>query len=218
MINWQAIDTVLLDMDGTLLDLHFDNYFWLSYVPEQYGLKHGMSTTDAMSHLFQLFEQARGSIAWYCLDYWSNELSLDIAGLKQKIKEKIAIRPFAEEFLSQLKSSDKNVILLTNAHQKSLNLKMQETGIAHYFDAVVSSHKYGLPKEEQGLWRAFQKDFPFTPSSTLLIDDTETVLNSASMYGIEYLMTMKQPDSHAEPRSNLNYPTILHFDEIMLNG
>ena len=26
MINWQQIDTVFLDMDGTLLDLHFDNY------------------------------------------------------------------------------------------------------------------------------------------------------------------------------------------------
>ncbi|HBT55971.1 MAG TPA: haloacid dehalogenase, partial [Pseudomonas sp.] len=33
MLNWNAIDTVLLDMDGTLLDLHFDNHFWLEHMP-----------------------------------------------------------------------------------------------------------------------------------------------------------------------------------------
>ncbi|MES2603321.1 MAG: haloacid dehalogenase, partial [Pseudomonadota bacterium] len=26
MVNWSAIDTVLFDMDGTLLDLRFDNF------------------------------------------------------------------------------------------------------------------------------------------------------------------------------------------------
>ncbi len=36
MIDWDNIDTVLLDMDGTLLDLGFDNWFWQPHVPEQY--------------------------------------------------------------------------------------------------------------------------------------------------------------------------------------
>ena len=29
----QNVDLVLLDMDGTLLDLHYDSHFWLDYVP-----------------------------------------------------------------------------------------------------------------------------------------------------------------------------------------
>lgn len=33
-IAWQEVDTVLLDMDGTLTDLAFDNYFWQTLVPE----------------------------------------------------------------------------------------------------------------------------------------------------------------------------------------
>ncbi|HNG60363.1 MAG TPA: haloacid dehalogenase, partial [Cellvibrionaceae bacterium] len=39
MIPWQAIDTLLLDMDGTLLDLHYDNYFWLEYLPRAFAAK-----------------------------------------------------------------------------------------------------------------------------------------------------------------------------------
>ena len=31
-LAWRDIDTVLLDMDGTLLDLHYDNHFWLEPV------------------------------------------------------------------------------------------------------------------------------------------------------------------------------------------
>ena len=41
--DWENIETVLLDMDGTLLDLHFDNHFWLQHVPVCYAEKHGLS-------------------------------------------------------------------------------------------------------------------------------------------------------------------------------
>ena len=33
-LDWTSIDTVLLDMDGTLLDLRFDNWFWQEHVPD----------------------------------------------------------------------------------------------------------------------------------------------------------------------------------------
>ena len=33
IIDWTRIDTILLDMDGTLLDLGFDNFFWREHVP-----------------------------------------------------------------------------------------------------------------------------------------------------------------------------------------
>ena len=42
MLPWFEIDTVMFDMDGTLLDLHFDNFFWLKLVPEHFSKHHGV--------------------------------------------------------------------------------------------------------------------------------------------------------------------------------
>jgi putative hydrolase of the HAD superfamily len=42
-IDWSRIDTVLLDMDGTLLDLRFDNWFWQELIPSRYAAAHGLS-------------------------------------------------------------------------------------------------------------------------------------------------------------------------------
>jgi len=39
-INWSEIDTILLDMDGTLLDLNFDLHFWMEYLPLVLANKH----------------------------------------------------------------------------------------------------------------------------------------------------------------------------------
>ncbi len=218
MINWNQIETVLLDMDGTLLDLHFDNYFWLEHVPRVYSATFNVPHSDAISLLHQQFDEMQGSMQWYCLDYWSERLQLDIIQLKHDLHEKIVVRPHTETFLQALQQHNKQVLLVTNAHRGSLELKMLKTELSRYFNEIISTHDYGMPKEEQGLWKALQNDHQFTPSTTLLIDDTEAVLASAELYGIKHLVTLKQPDSQADVRENLKYPSIMHFDEIMPDG
>lgn len=213
--DWQRIETVLLDMDGTLLDLHFDNYFWLTYLPEVYSRKHAMTLEQSNAHLLSLMEKIRGKIEWYCLDYWSNTLDLDIATLKLDVAEKIALRPFAREFLQRLRQQNKHVVLLTNAHRDSLALKMQRTALDSDLDLLISTHDYGIPKEEQALWDALKRDCDYDPASTLLVDDTESVLASAQRYGIAYLLAIKQPDSQKPKRESLGFPAIHHFDEVI---
>lgn len=217
-IDWSAIDTLLLDMDGTLLDLHFDNFFWLHYLPQCYIRTFKLEPIKAMADLEQRFAEQRGNLSWYCLDYWSNQLQLDIVALKTEVKSKIAVRPFVKEFLNASRQAGKQTILITNAHRASLNLKMQETGLASHFDSLASTHDYGVPKEDPKLWSALQKDFNYNPQRSLLIDDGEVILDCAKACGIGHLLTLQQPDSQQAPRSHLRYPAILHFDEIMPHG
>jgi HAD superfamily hydrolase (TIGR01509 family) len=215
MIDWDGISTVLLDMDGTLLDLHYDNYFWMEYLPQAYAREKSITPAEAGEMLLGEFASSRGTLAWYSLDYWSDLLQMDIPALKQELRHMIRMRPFAEEFLRFLHESPLDVVLVTNAHQKTLDLKMQAVDITPWFDRVVVSHSLNAPKEDLAFWQRLHRLHPFDPARTLLIDDTESVLESAQQFGIAHLLTLLQPDSQRQKRIDTNFPGIHHFDEIM---
>lgn len=214
MIDWRAIDTVLLDMDGTLLDLHFDNHFWLTHLPARYAEHHGLCPDEATQKLHQLFHEKRGTLDWYCLDFWSRSLAVNIRQLKEEIQHLIAERPDAVQFLRALKATGKQRILITNAHRESLELKLAATGIEAELDLIISSHDYGYPKEDQQFWRALADQVPFDPARTLFIDDSLAVLTAAERYGIKYLCAIRQPDSKKTAVDTGHFPAIDHFADI----
>ena len=145
--RWDDIDTVLLDMDGTLLDLRFDNYFWLEILPERYARRHELSLEAARARLAPLFIAKQGTLDWYCIDFWSRELSLDIAELKREACGEVRFLPGAEQFLQALQQRGRDPVLVTNAHRGVLEIKAAQTGLARYFRRIVSSHDFGVPKE-----------------------------------------------------------------------
>lgn len=200
-LPWSQIDTVLLDMDGTLLDLHFDNFFWLDYLQQCYARKHGLSLQQAQDFLVPLLAQYTGTLDWYCVEFWSHKLDLPIQQMKREQAQLIAPRPFALEFLHALRAAGKQTILVTNAHPLSLEVKLQRVDLAAGLDAIVSSHDYGFAKEDQRFWLSLQKQHPFTAQRTLFIDDSLAVLKSAQKFGITHLRTVAQPDSTKASRN-----------------
>ncbi|MGB4072657.1 GMP/IMP nucleotidase [Pseudomonas sp.] len=196
-LPWNAIDTVLLDMDGTLLDLHFDNHFWLQHLPQRYAELHGVSRELAEAELLPLFRQHAGQLNWYCTDFWSRELNLSIRDLKREVAHLIALRPDADTFLAAIRAAGKRVVLITNAHRDSLSLKLERIELAPFFDRLISSHDYGYPKEDQQFWHALQADFAFEPARSLFIDDSLPILRSAGQFGVGHLLAVRQPDSQA---------------------
>ena len=215
MINWNEINTVLLDMDGTLLDLYFDSYFWREHVPQRYAEKHAMELDDAKTALFPEFQRVEGTIDWYCVDYWSNQLGLDIALLKQEIDHLIAIHPHVLDFLDRLRRSGKTAILVTNAHQKSLMLKLDRTQLHNHLDKIICAHDFGMPKEEPRFWEKLVAAVPFEKSATLLVDDSLPVLRSARTYGIKHLLAVHKPDSQNPKKDVEEFSAIHTFLDIM---
>ena len=201
-------------MDGTLLDLHFDNYFWQQHVPLRYAEKNQLHIDDARDILFPKFKSAEGTMDWYCVDYWSGQLNLDIAQLKAEVDHLIAVHPHVVEFLEATKAAGKYVVLVTNAHQKSLMLKMDRTALSHHFDDIICAHDFGLPKEEPEFWSKLNKTLAFDKNKTLLVDDTLSVLRSAQTYGIQHLLAVLNPDSQAPQRETEEFQAIKDFSDI----
>lgn len=216
MIVWDDVHTVLLDMDGTILDLYFDNHFWLDYLPRQYASRQALPCVQAEALLKAKYDAVKGTLDWYCLDYWCAELDLDVVALKHDIDYLIQLRPAAQEFLAALVSSGREVVLVTNAHRKSLELKMEKIALEPYFNQLVSAHDLGLPKEDPRFWARLQERWPYDPEHTLLVDDNETVLESARECGIAHLFSISEPDMQAGTRlDEARFPRITHFDDMM---
>lgn len=214
-LPWTEIRTVLLDMDGTLLDLRFDNHFWRELVPARYAERHGLALDQARATIQARTQAVEGTLHWYCLDYWTQDLALDIVALKREIEHLIAVRPHVVEFLDALRAAGKRIALVTNAHRDSLALKMEKTRLAGHFDALICAHDLQQVKEQPEFWLRLQEVEPFGPATTLLVDDHPAILRAARQYGIAYLLSVRQPDSAAPPRALDEFPAIDDFSELL---
>lgn len=215
-LDWTKIDTVLLDMDGTLLDLHFDNFFWREYLPEHFARLNDLSLQQSQNFLFKRFAETQGTLNWYCLDYWSEQLALDIVVLKKEIEHLIQYRPSAEAFLQKLKMQGKQAVLVTNAHPNSLAIKLDNTNLATYLDQIFSSHQFKLPKEHLGFWNNLQQVLPFDCEKTVLFDDSHAVLESAKAFGINHLLAIEKPDSKGAKTEHPEFTAVSDFNEMGL--
>lgn len=216
MINWTSLETVFLDMDGTLLDLHFDNHFWLEHLPQRYAEQYSLPPDEAKARLISMIMAQRSSLNFYCTDYWSERLAMDITQLKSEVGERIGYRPHVADFLHTLKKTGLHSVIVTNCHPDPLELKLQRTGLDTFVDGIVSSHQLGKPKEDTAFWQDLQQLAPYKAAATLMVDDSFPVLESARSAGIAQCLGVLAPDSKQAAReSHPEIPCVHHFDEIM---
>jgi putative hydrolase of the HAD superfamily len=199
-VPWSEIDTLLLDMDGTLLDLAFDNFFWLELVPAEYAKAAGLEPGQAREQILARYEAVTGTLPWYCVDHWAGELGLDIERLKRAHSHRIRYLPGARRFLELARRLSKRLILVTNAHRVTLSIKCERTGVDTMMDIVVSSHDYGVEKERPAFWQQLQQEHGVTLEHSLLIEDSLAVLRTAREFGIAHAIAISRPDTTRELR------------------
>jgi putative hydrolase of the HAD superfamily len=207
-VDWSAIDTVLLDMDGTLLDLRFDNWFWQEVIPGRYAAAHGLSLEETQRRLTPKFQDVQGTLQWYCIDYWTEHLQLDIAAIKRETLAEVEFLPGALQFLRRLEQSGKRRVLVTNAHPAVFHLKDQRVALSQYFDVFHSSHAFAWPKEHAAFWPLLAREEGFTPQRTLFVDDSLKVLAAAREFGIGWLRAVRRPDSGRPPQATGDFVAI----------
>jgi len=196
--DWSAIDTCVLDMDGTLLDLHFDNQVWNERLPLRYAERVGITAATAHDYIRDQLAQTRGTLTWYCMAHWSREFGIEMSAIESELQALIAVRSGAREFLDCLCSHGIRLILATNAHRDSLTRKLALTGIGTYFDVIVSAHDFGVAKEHDSFWHTLAARHAIDPERTVFIDDNAAVLQAAQRFGIRHAFGVARPNSHGE--------------------
>ncbi|MEO5346763.1 MAG: GMP/IMP nucleotidase [Magnetococcus sp. YQC-9] len=213
-VPWSEVHCVLLDMDGTLLDLHFDDVFFRQTVPKAYAEKNGLDFNSAYERVLAAYSENQGTLAWYDLDGWSERLGLDIPLLKEEVAHLIRVHPHVLPFLQAVRASGRPIHLVTNAHGHSLRLKFARTPIGEYLDSAITSHEIGWAKEQAPFWPLLTGRLGFDPASTLLVDDAESVLNAAFDFGIAHLRQVLTPSSGAPPKSSGRFPALMDFRDL----
>ena len=215
MFPWKEIDTVLLDMDGTLLDLHFDNHFWLQLIPNVLSEQRNISIEEARNWVNECYTKVEGTLNWYCLEYWQQQMELDILALHRTLVERIQMRQDSMPFLNALKLAGKSRILVTNAHPKNLNLKLEHTDLALGLDSMISSHETGYPKEHPEFWAQLFERFNIEASRCLFIDDNEAILAAAKRAGVGYQLGIANPDSQKPNKVFDDFPAIEDYHHLL---
>jgi HAD superfamily hydrolase (TIGR01509 family) len=216
LVDWSAIDTVLLDMDGTLLDLRFDNWFWQELIPSRFAAANGLSEVETQGLLGPKFFEVRGTLQWYCIEYWTRELKLDIGSIKREALARVRFLPGAQEFLVKLKERGKRCVLVTNAHPETLAIKNEQVALTQYFDRCYSTHPFAAPKEDPAFWPRLAAEERFQPQRTLFVDDSLAVLNAARDYGIGWLCAVRRPDSGQPPQHTGEYAAVDRVADLIM--
>ena len=204
----------MLDMDGTILDLAYDNYMWLTHVPSLWAEQNDMSLEEAQNYLLKKFGAAQGDLRWYCLDHWSEHLGLDVHQLHRDNHHMIDFLPGARAFLERMREAEVRLLLVTNSHRYTLDLKHEVTGLVEYFDGVHTSHDYGYAKEQQNFWHALQEETGFDPETTMFVDDSHPVLKSAATYGVQHTVAITRPDTSMPEKDSDEFVSVEGISEL----
>jgi len=200
-IDWRSIDDVLLDMDGTLLDLHYDATFWLNNVHSIVANLTGEPEHVIQERFHRELKKHEGTLAWYCTDYWADFFGIDLIEAKQQLAHLIRFRPHAEQFLNVLKSLPLRTLIATNAHPDVIQLKLNVVPLEDMVDGIVSSHQYGVAKEHPDFWRALFDEYAINPDRALFMDDSSKVLDAADRAGVREVVEIRHPNLSEPPRS-----------------
>jgi putative hydrolase of the HAD superfamily len=206
--DWSGIDTVLLDLDGTLLDQAYDNHIWRDLIPKRFAVARGLDLQAAYDEIARMFAGRSGTLDWYDIDYWTRTLGVDVGALHREVRTHVAWLPGAREFLARMRAMGKRLVLLTNSHPVALAVKHEQTGVLDYLDEAASSQEFGAPKERAEFWEAARARFGFDPARSLFADDNARMLEAARQAGVRWVYGVRHWDTKGSRREHLDHPAV----------
>jgi len=214
-LDWDNIDDVLLDMDGTLLDRHFDNVFFEEELPRRYAALQGLSFEESRGQLMAMYRSVEGELAWTDLHYWTDRVGIDVVAMHKELDHMIGFLPGAEVFLRGLRRRGKRITILTNAHRAGVEVKTAKTGLDRHVDRIVDAFEVGYLKMRPEYWPACQQLVGFDPKRSLYVDDDESCLDAAKRFGIVEIIHSAKSSSQVPASHSTSFGSVEQLSHLM---
>ena len=198
------IDTVIFDMDGTLIDTEkYYRIFWpkalaefgYHMTDEQALSMRSLGRPFAVAHLKEMFGEE--------LDYYAvrdkrkelMEVCLD--------KEGIELKPGAVELLTWLKEHQIRAAIATATDMERTSKYLAKLGLREYFDEIISATmvKEGKPSPDIYLYAC--KQLGRKPQECIAVEDSLNGVLSAYRAGCKVVMVTDQTQPDEELRQKL---------------
>jgi putative hydrolase of the HAD superfamily len=168
---------ISFDLDGTITDTSFADSVWLEGIPRSFVSKNRVSLEDAKRQVMGEYAKVgRDRLEWYDLRYWIERLDLDVSPeeLLNSFQDKIKIYPEVVEVLEEFSCRGLRLIIVSNARREFIDLELEKTHIAHYFERVFSSTSdFGLVKKTVGLYRKVCGICDISPNEVIHVGDDQ---------------------------------------------
>ncbi len=187
------IKYISLDLQGTLSDSKFSDYFWIEFIPQKYSEKNKISIQSAKEILKQKFkEYGVYNILYYDDKYWSEYLKFDT----KKELDKFEIRPsINKKMYSYLQNLNLPKIIVSTTTELFINYELEEK--VKEFEKIYSCVDYfkigGKTKE---VYENIAKELNVKPSEILHIGDNYCMdIENAKKAGVNVILYDDNVDS-----------------------
>ena len=214
-LNWNEIDDVLLDMDGTLLDRHFDNFFFEEELPRRYATLNGLQLEESRDTLMAMYRSVEGELDWTNLHYWTQRVGIDVVAMTKELDHMIGFFFGAEEFLQHLRLLGKRVTIVTNAHESGVAIKVAKTGLDQHVNRIVNACEVGYLKMRPEYWPNCPRLLGFDPTRSLYMDDDESCLIAAKRFGVAHLIHSAKSSSQLPPAPLDQFVSVTGFSPLL---
>ena len=218
VLNWDRIDDVLIDMDGTLLDRHFDNFFFEEDLPRRYVAMQGLSFDASRGTVNGDVPVGGRELAWTDLHYSSGRVGIDVVAMHLSQLTLIGFLLGAEDFLKAVRIKGKRRAA-TNAHEAGVAVKSAKTGLDRYVGSDRRRVRSGLSQDEMPeYWPGPAAGWlDSTRAALSMLTTTEMCSAAASHYGIATIIHSAKSSSQLPPVQSSKFASVEHLPAL-LNG
>ncbi len=112
MIEKKELKIISFDVDGTLVDLEYNDLIWFKEIPELVAKKKKISFERSLKYVYEEYTKlGEHNLNWYDINYWVTYFGLKVSPKKilEKYESQVKIFPEIIPLLEELK---KNFILI----------------------------------------------------------------------------------------------------------